>query len=299
MPNAKMAHFSIVVPTYNRPKQLEDLLLSLTRLDYPSAQFEVIVVDDGSSIPLAPAISKFQRDLDLTLHRQDNKGPSAARNNGAIKAEGKFLVFTDDDCQPDSNWLQALAEAFDKSPSCLCGGAVINALKRNRYSASNQLLVDYLYENYNPTARPDGFFTANNFAVPKNIFFEIGGFDPTLRFGEDRDFCYRWASRGYPFFYAQEAAVYHWHALNLFSFLQLHFSYGRGTYQFWKRCSAGGLNFTRLKPPTWYANLLLAGVRKEKSPGGLLNSLLLLTIQGACTAGVLLEAAKHARLLRA
>src|SRR5262245_37328532 len=92
--------FSIVVPTYQRPDQLTMCLQSLTFLDYPRSNFEVIVVDDGSEMPPETVVAAFHDRLDVTLLTQPHAGPAQARNTGAAHAKGAFLVFTDDDCTP-------------------------------------------------------------------------------------------------------------------------------------------------------------------------------------------------------
>ena len=77
---------SIIIPTYNRPKQLATCLESLTKLDYPRDSFEVIVVDDGSKTQLESVVNPFSGELDITLIRQINKGAASARNTGAKQA---------------------------------------------------------------------------------------------------------------------------------------------------------------------------------------------------------------------
>jgi len=255
--------------------------------------FEVIVVDDGGHAALDPTVAGFRYRLNLTLLKQANTGPAGARNHGAAHAEGEYLAFTDDDCLPDPRWLDALARGFKDSHRSICGGKAINALRENPYSTATQLLVDYLYEHYSPIETLGAFFPTNNFALPRQSFLEMGGFDSTLRFGEDRDFCYRWACLGYPFVFVPDAVVYHAHGLNLFSCLKLHFSYGGGTFQFRRRCSTKGLTPVKLSPLSWYIDLVLSGIRKEKNCRGLLHTLLLAAIQGACTAGFFWEAVKH------
>ena len=286
------SRFSIIIPTHNRPEQLTECLMAIRSQDFPKDSVEIIVVDDGGDAPLEPIVRAFQNDLRLTLLRQDNTGPSGARNFGAARAQGEYLAFIDDDCLPDPSWLQTLAHRFETDPCCICGGKAVNALGGNLYSTATQLLADYLYENYKPGENLGGFFPANNFAILREIFVDIGGFDPTMRFGEDRDFCYRLASQGYRFAFAPEALVYHFHVLNLFTLLQLHFSYGGGSFQFWKRRSSKRLGAVKLSPLSWYLDLILSGVRKEKSALGLLYTLLLVVIQGACTAGLFWELIK-------
>src|SRR5271170_7752963 len=104
--------FSIVVPTYNRPRQLAACLAALARLDYPRDRFHVVVVDDGSASPMDTVIAAFRDRLDIECHRQANSGPGPARNRGARSAKGRILAFTDDDCAPHSDWLKTLAARY-------------------------------------------------------------------------------------------------------------------------------------------------------------------------------------------
>src|SRR5689334_3533804 len=110
MSDTALPTFSIVIPTYNRPRQLAKCLESLCRLTYPRDRFDVIVVDDGSPTPLAPVVEVFQSQLRIVVHRQSNGGPAAARNTGAARATGENLAFTDDDCAPESGWLHQFAD---------------------------------------------------------------------------------------------------------------------------------------------------------------------------------------------
>ncbi|HVT87226.1 MAG TPA: glycosyltransferase, partial [Tepidisphaeraceae bacterium] len=107
--------FSIVIPTYARPKELATCLASMSRLDYPRDRFEVIVVDDGSPQSPDGIVAPFEKQLDVRLVRQSNAGPAMARNTGVSAAKYDFIAFTDDDCTPRSNWLTALATQFDKT----------------------------------------------------------------------------------------------------------------------------------------------------------------------------------------
>ncbi|MBN1832537.1 MAG: glycosyltransferase [Deltaproteobacteria bacterium] len=277
--------FSIVIPTYNRPQRLRRLLSAIARLDYLPHLFEVIVVDDGGTKPLDRALKEFQDTLELFLLKQENRGPGAARNKGAMKAKGKYLAFTDDDCYPHPGWLNALANTFEKEESLLCGGITMNALPTNLYSATTQMLLDYLYKHYSPVEHMGGFFATNNLALSREMFLETGGFDPELRFGEDRDFCYRWASHGHPFAFVPDAVMYHAHQLTLGAFLKLHFCYGGGSYEFRRGVKKKGLQSVRLSPFSWYVNLAFSGIRKKKSGSGFLLTLLLIATQVASSIG--------------
>jgi GT2 family glycosyltransferase len=255
-------------------------------LDYPRDRFEVMVVDDGGSVPLEPVLDRFCGRMNLTLLRQAQTGPAGARNHGVGKARGEYVAFTDDDCQPEAGWLRALAAAFEESPEAICGGRTVNALPGNSYSTASQLLYDYLYENYTPPRAPGAFFASNNLAVPRKGFLEMGGFDATLRFGEDRDLSHRWASAGRPFRCVPEAVVRHAHILGALSFPRLHLCYGAGTHQF-RRRAARRRRPVRLSPLSWYVDLVLDGIRREKGLRGLWLSFLLAVALGTNTAGIL------------
>jgi glycosyltransferase involved in cell wall biosynthesis len=227
--------FSIIIPTYARPLPLAGCLESLTRLESPAAGFEVIVVDDGSPQPLDEIVKPWRDRLNLTLMRQSNSGPGAARNAGAERACGRFLAFTDDDCRPASDWLTALARRFEQSPQNLLGGSTVNELTHNSYATASQILIDVVYAFYNRRPEEPRFFASNNIAVPAELFRQSGGFDPQsfpLVAAEDRDFCDRWRRQGRQMTFAREAVVWHAHDLTLRDYCKQHFTYGRGALHF-------------------------------------------------------------------
>jgi glycosyltransferase involved in cell wall biosynthesis len=279
--------FSIVIPTYGRPDSLEQLLRSLTGLEYPSDRFEVIVVDDGGSLPLEPRFTAYRDHMNLNLLWQRNAGPGAARNHGALQAQGKYLAFTDDDCVADPGWLRAHAAALGNSEHAICGGRTLNRLEENIFSEATQLLADYIYEHYNPTRTFGAFFPTNNLSVSREAFLEIGGFDGSLRFGEDRDLCYRWAARGHAFLDAPEAVVRHAHALTFLSFLRLHHCYGEGTHRFRKGCIKKGFPRLQISPALWYVNLVLSGVKERRGLRGLILSMALAVTQAVSFSGMI------------
>ncbi|WP_373479754.1 glycosyltransferase family 2 protein [Geminocystis sp.] len=229
-----MLNISIIIPTYNRPKTLKNCLDSLAKLNYSKNLFEVIIVDDGSPQSLEKIVLDFEQKINLTYLKQENKGPATARNNGAKKAQGKYLVFTDDDCEVHEKWLTKLEQIWLTNPEAILGGKTINKLTNNIYSQASQCLVDYIYYYYNLSAQQAQFFTSNNFGIPKNIFNELGGFNTTfpLPAAEDREFCYRIYNQGYPMIYVEEAIIYHSHLLTFKSFWKQHYNYGKGAKYF-------------------------------------------------------------------
>jgi glycosyltransferase involved in cell wall biosynthesis len=280
--------FSIIIPTYNRPKQLVICLQSFTHLDYPRDQFEVIVIDDGSDTSLQPIIDSFSNHLDITLFNQINAGPAAARNTGAERAIGGFLAFTDDDCTPAPDWLQKLAKHFTEDPEHAIGGRVLNALSKNPYATTSQIIVDVAYAHYNANLDQANFFATNNLTVPAGPFHAIGGFDPTFRTAEDREFCDRWQQHGFKMTYLPEALVYHSNALDFRTFWRQHFNYGRGAYRFHRTRAQRGTG--RFRPDLkFYMRLFCFPFVRERGYRAFLITVLLVISQVANTLGFLRE----------
>ena len=207
--------FSPIIPTYNRPQHLSTCLQALSCLNYPRDQYEVIVVDDGSVVPLDEVNAQFKDKLNLSLLRQENAGPAAARNYGAAHAKAEFLAFTDDDCESVADWLRVFAAQFEKTPEVLLGGKSINKLTNNLFSSTSQLIVDIVYRHYNADPLQARFFAANNMAMPTGYFHKLGGFNTNFRTAEDRELCNRWRASGHGMIYVKKAVLRHAHALTL------------------------------------------------------------------------------------
>jgi GT2 family glycosyltransferase len=238
--------FSIIVPTYDRHEALMVCVQAIKQLDYPRDRSEVIIVDDGSPVPVNASGYHFQNDLTIRVLRQINSGPASARNLGAQHARGDMLAFTDDDCIPTTQWLRELAQSANKAPSGLVGGRTVNGIDHNLYSTASQIIVDQAYAYFLSRDSNLRFFASNNMAVSASLFHESGGFDSSFRTSEDRDFCDRWIRRGYSLVYAPKALVHHHHHLTMTAFCRQHFNYGRGAYRFHRlRAQRSG---SRLKP---------------------------------------------------
>lgn len=286
---------SVVIPTYDRPQRLAACLEALARQQLPREHFEVIVVDDGSPAPAESALAAVQGRLDATLLRQPRLGPARARNAGAERARGALLVFTDDDCQPHTDWLSALAAAAEQAPGAGLGGSTRNALADNVYSATSQLLVDHLYESFNPEPSDARFFTSNNLALPTGEFRRLGGFAESfvLPAGEDRELCDRWRHAGLRLVFAPDARVEHFHALDFVGFAQQHFRYGRGAHEYRRVCRTRG-TVVRFEGVGFYLRLLARPFASEPPLRALGMLGLLLISQGMNAAGFFWQAAQEA-----
>jgi glycosyltransferase involved in cell wall biosynthesis len=276
----KNPFFSIIVPTYNRPRQIVLCLEALSRINYPHSSFEVIVVDDGSRLPVQNFVSPFYDKMNLTIITQENAGPSAARNAGANGAKGDFLAFTDDDCMPAPDWLQTLSIRFKTSPECAIIGRSVNALADNLFDTASQMLIEYLHAYYNHNPNQARFITSNNLSLPTKQFHNLGGFDTgfSRAGGEDREFCENWRHFGYRVIYAPEVIVNHSHGLIFSSFWRQHFNYGRGAFLFRQKCLHNRRQRIRLEPLTFYLKLLsYPFFHNRKQPAIRLSALLLLS----------------------
>ncbi|MEZ4681174.1 MAG: glycosyltransferase family A protein [Caldilineaceae bacterium] len=114
----KMPDVSVVLPTYNRQAQLQQVLVGLEQQSYPLTDFEVIVVSDGSTDGTNEYLQTFAKEtpLDLTVVIQTNQGPAAARNNGVQAAKGELVLFIDDDVVPVPQLIEAHMATHQRYP---------------------------------------------------------------------------------------------------------------------------------------------------------------------------------------
>lgn len=229
--------------------------------------------------------------LRLTLHRQPNAGPAAARNAGAARAVTPLLAFTDDDTAPEPGWLARLTAHLARAPDALVGGHTVNGLPGNPYATASQLLIDYLREA--DGAGPLTFAASNNIALARAGFEAVGGFDPgfPLAAGEDRAFCSAWRRSGRPIRYAPDARIRHFHGLDLRSFWRQHEGYGRGAYVLRQRTPA----VEHRRPAGFYRALVTCPLRQphlERAFAWRVAALMAVS-QAATAAGYAREAARN------
>ncbi|MEM6945311.1 MAG: glycosyltransferase [Pseudomonadota bacterium] len=281
-----VAAITVVVPTFNRPEKLKRCLEALDRQS--CSDFVVIVVDDGGRADLGPIVEPFAPRISLV--RQSNAGPAAARNNGARHARSAFLAFTDDDCEPHPDWLQNLLEELRLTPSQMLGGATENIVPNNVFSDASQSLVDYLYSYFGASDGDMPFFASNNIACSRERYLEIGGFDESfpLAAGEDRDLGHRWRETGEGLRYCPDAVVHHAHVLGLKSFFRQHWNYGRGARHLHLALAKRGEFGPRIQGLGFYFGILLYPLRARR-PRALLQSMVLGLSQVAMIAGYLRE----------
>jgi glycosyltransferase involved in cell wall biosynthesis len=232
---------SVVVPTKGRPRYLERCLSALTAAVYPRERFEVVVVNDGGGEEVERVVSSASGGLRTNLVVPAGSGPSSARNAGAVAAAGRFLAFTDDDCEPAPGWLAALENALTADGEVAVGGRTVNGAPANTGAASTQMVVDAVHAHFNRDPAAPTFFASYNLAFPADPFHAVGGFNESFHYAEDRELCDRWIRTGHRFAHAPNALVHHMRTLTLREFLAQHYGYGRGAWVFHRGHGAGAV----------------------------------------------------------
>ena len=202
--------YSIIVPVYNRPNEVQELMESLSLLEYRN--FEVIIVEDGSTDTCKMQVDHYQQMMDLQYFFRANSGPGDSRNFGATKASGDYLIFFDSDCLIPSNYLTVVNEYLLRNPLNVFGGPdrahpdFSEVQKAISYAMTSFLTTGGIRGHRNAASRfqPRSF----NMGVGRQVFSKIGGF-ANLHPGEDPDLVYRLSKQGYTIGLISEAFVYH------------------------------------------------------------------------------------------
>jgi glycosyltransferase involved in cell wall biosynthesis len=187
--------FSVVIPTYNRPDNLLRNLQALTRQTFPD--FEVVVVDQSD--PAVEIPEEFRQKLAIRYVYSQQRGPALARNKGIREATGHVIAFTDDDCIPETDWLEKAARRFDQAPIAGLEGRV-----------RSEKVGDPKYRTVsNENFEGIGFMTANMF-YRRDLLLKVNGFDERFpdAFREDTDLAWRIQEFG-DIPHARDAVVFH------------------------------------------------------------------------------------------
>lgn len=202
--------YSVIIPVYNRPDEVDELLQSLTRQSFKD--FEVIIVEDGSSVPCKDIADRYQNMLDIHYYAKPNSGPGQTRNYGAERSRGEYLIILDSDCILPEGYFAAVEEELRKAPADAFGGP-----DRAHTSFTDiQKAINYSMTSFFTTGgirggkkKMDKFYPRSfNMGVRREAYEALGGFS-RMRFGEDIDFSIRIFKDGYRCRLFPEAWVYH------------------------------------------------------------------------------------------
>lgn len=207
---------SIIVPSYNSEKTIEDLLLSLLNQTY-KGEYEIIVVD-SSNDRTPEIVSKFP----VKLLRSEPKGPGAARNLGVKHAKGDIIVFIDSDCVAPKDWLENLLKPLSDKEVVGVGGTYKVKNKDSLIARFAQYEIEDRHKKMEKMESID-FVGTYNCAYRKKVFLEVGGFDTKFLQSEDGELSYKISEAGYKIKFNPSAFVYHYHPDTLFKFLKQKF----------------------------------------------------------------------------
>lgn len=207
---------SLIIPVYNRPGETRELLQSLAR--QTDRDFEVLVVEDGSSDRSEAVVEQYRDRLNIQYFYKENSGPGPSRNYGSKKAGGDYLVFLDSDCILPVHYVKVLREALEQNYTDALGGPdrahedFTNFQKAVSFSMTSFLTTGGIRGG---KKRMGKFYPRSfNMGLSKEVFDLTGGFS-SIRFGEDVDLSIRILEKGFSTQLIREAYVYHKRRTNL------------------------------------------------------------------------------------
>lgn len=205
-----MPRFSIIVPVYNRPDEVDELLNSLAKQTY--SDFEAIIVEDGSKNKCDHIVEKYKDSFQVKYYYKDNSGPGLTRNYGAERSTGEYLLILDSDCILPDGYLKAVNDELEENPCDAFGGPD----RAHRSFSPTQKAINYAMTSFFTTGgirggkkKLDKFYPRSfNLGIRKSVYDALGGFSK-MRFGEDIDLSIRIFDNGYSCRLFPGAWVYH------------------------------------------------------------------------------------------
>ena len=202
--------YSFIIPVFNRPDEVDELLESLTHQTL--RDFEVVVVEDGSDVPCRDVVERYADRLQVHYYDKPNSGPGQTRNYGVERAEGDYVLIRDSDVVLPEGYLQAVDHELAATPCDAFGGP-----DRAHASFSKmQKAINYAMTSFFTTGgirggkkKMDKFYPRSfNMGCRRTVYNALGGFS-AMRFGEDIDFSTRLIRSGHVSRLFQSAWVWH------------------------------------------------------------------------------------------
>lgn len=202
--------FSIIIPVYNRPDEVEELLDSLTAQE--GGDFEVVIVEDGSDLKCDKIVEKYQAELDLSYYFKENAGPAMARNYGMEKAKYDYFIFFDSDCIIPSRYFIVANKVLTENYTDAFGGPDA----AHESFTTIQKAISYSMTSFFTTGgirggnekmekfKPRSF----NMGYSRDVYEKTGGFS-NMRFGEDVDMSLKIMGNNFKTQLIKDAFVYH------------------------------------------------------------------------------------------
>ncbi|MEO2023069.1 MAG: glycosyltransferase family A protein [Pirellulaceae bacterium] len=281
-----------MIPTYCRPRAMRRCLQSLREQRVDEFDFEVIVVDDGSPEGTYRFLDDYDSPMLLTRYRIDNSGPAAARNAGADRASGEYLLFTDDDCFLPSGFLDRAHQEIMATPNVAITGRSRPSEPANLYACASQDILDFLHNRCDRGEMAAGFIVTNNFVIKREAFRAAGAFNESFSFagGEDREFGTRLVRMGQSARYAPALVLEHAFVPGFFTYCSKNFQYGRGAWIYRRFLAQKNGKGMRLERPIFYCTMITWPLRGGLSMNRVARTGLVTLAQIMVLAGFVKEA---------
>ncbi|MEQ6124876.1 glycosyltransferase [Pseudotenacibaculum sp. MALMAid0570] len=220
--------FSIIIPIYNRPQEVEELLSSISQLNF-SGNFEVIIIEDGSSNRCDTVVDNFKSKLEIQYFYKENSGPGASRNYGMQRANGNYFIVLDSDVVLPKQYLNVIDKRLKENYTDAFGGPdaahpdFTSLQKAINYSMTSFLTTGGIRGKKKGVGKfqPRSF----NMGISKKAFEATQGFSD-MRAGEDIDLTFRLWESGIETQLIEEAFVYHKRRNTISSFFNQTFAFG-------------------------------------------------------------------------
>ncbi len=222
-------HFSIIIPVYNRPQELDELLQSIANQNYANT-FQVVVVEDGSTISSEKIIYKYKDVLSIVYIVKKNSGPGHSRNVGMEKASGNFFIILDSDVLLPKNYLSSVENEISEFELDAFGGvddaheSFTPIQKAINYAMTSFLTTGGLRNK--DSVKNDFQLRSFNMGISKKVFNKTKGFSKQ-RYGEDIDLSFRIKDLGFNSKLIPNAKVYHKRRIDFNRFFKQIFNFGR------------------------------------------------------------------------
>ena len=235
--------YSIIVPVFNRPDEVDELLESLS--SHTLKDFEVVIVEDGSQIPCKDVCDKYANILDLHYYFKENSGPGQSRNYGVDRAQGEYVIILDSDAVTPPGFMQAIDDELKRQPTDAWGGPDA----AHESFSDIQKAISYAMTSFFTTGGIRGgkkqldkkFYPRSfNLGVRREVYQQLGGFT-TERFskmslyGEDIDFSLRIYKNGYSCRLFPEAWLWHKRRTDFRKFWRQVYNSGYARINLWRK----------------------------------------------------------------
>ncbi len=221
-----MPRFSIIIPVYNRIDEVEDLLKSLAAQS--CKDFEVVIVEDGSTSPCDTVVKQYETQVDVSYYFKDNEGRSIARNYGLERAKGDYFIFFDSDCVIPPDYFKILSAALDANPlDCFGGPDAAHESFSTTQKAINYSMTSFLTTGgiRGGKVQLEKFVPRTfNMGYSRQVYEKVGGFREM--FSEDIDMSTRIRQAGFSIGLIRDAYVYHKRRVNMKLFTRQVYVFG-------------------------------------------------------------------------